>query len=705
MLQNVSIRSKLLVSFLLITLFTVLAGFYSSTGIKKNDEVFQKVLEVTTSLQALLEMKSVAYSIDRETISFRNLSNVSTQSETSAAASQKFKILATLEQLDRWQKEYEEHVDITNPSTKSFIRTIEEAKASITAATLDYVKAKEEGSSVTEVTRFESELVKRIEKLKKDIEAAVIEAQKDLVAAEAVARKESRLVTGINIAISLLTVLAALFLTALLTRLIDRPLRKVRDAALLVAKGDLSTRVDLHGRDEIGELAGVLNQMTQNLEKAQTGLKEKAEETEQKARALEEQVRETEKTKKAVINLLEDTQEAEKREADQAAKLKKALEKVNEFAHVADQERNMYLLLLASIGEGVLVLDTERKVTIVNRVAEKTLGYKSSEMVGKNFAELIKFIHADKKPLDEHFWDEVFASTFSMTPANDLSIIGKTGEIVPIFIIVAPIIDATNRESKGVIITFRDVREERALEEARIGFISTASHQLRTPLTSMRWFSEMLLGGDAGEINEDQKHFVERIYQGTDRMIALVNLLLQLARVEAGRVKVDPVPIDLKATTEGVILATKVNFDNKTQTIDIKTKPIPLPVIPMDQDMLWQVIQNLLSNANRYSPVGSTIFVEIVEQEKEIEYTVRDTGIGVPKDQQARLFEKFFRADNAVSSVPEGSGLGLSLVKILVEGWGGRIWFESKENKGTTFHFTIPLEGMKPKEGEVKLTV
>jgi len=125
----------------------------------------------------------------------------------------------------------------------------------------------------------------------------------------------------------------------------------------------------------------------------------------------------------------------------------------------------------------------------------------------------------------------------------------------------------------------------------------------------------------------------------------------------------------------------------------------------MDQDMLWQVVQNLLSNANRYAPSESTIFVEIVEKGEEIEYAVRDTGIGIPKDQQSRLFEKFFRADNAVSAVPEGSGLGLSLVKILVEGWGGRIWFESEQNKGTTFHFTVPIHGMKAKEGEVKLTV
>ncbi len=705
MINNISIRSKLFSSFILITAFTVAVGLYSTTGIKKNDMVFEEVLKVTQSIEALLEMKSAAYNVDRESLSFKALSETSTESETSVGAEQKFKILAALQRLDRWEKEYERHVDIREAKNARFIERVDKEKTAIIETTLVYISLKEQRRSQSDIIEVEKELSKHIENLKNDIESAVLEAQQNLKAADFAAHQQSESVVRINTIISILTVIVAITLAFFLTRVIDRPLRVLRDAALRISGGDLSTRVALVGKDEIGELASVVNQMTENLENSQSSLREKAAETEEKAAALQGQVDETEKTKKAVLNLLEDTRAAEEKEARQALELKKAISKVKEFASVADQERNMYFLLLASIGEGVLVLDNERKVTIVNRVTEKTLGYKTVDMVGKHFKELVTFTHANKEPLEETFWDEAFKSKFSITPSKDLSIVGKTGEIIPIFIIVAPIIDPTNQESRGVIITFRDVREERALEEARIGFISTASHQLRTPLTSMRWFSEMLLGGDAGPINEDQKHFVERIYQGTDRMIALVNLLLQLARVEAGRVKVDPVPVDLKVTTEGVILTTKVNFDNKNQKIDIKINPNPLPVIPMDQDMLWQVIQNLLSNANRYAPIDSTIFVEIQQKNEEIEYSVKDAGIGIPKDQQARLFEKFFRADNAVSAVPEGSGLGLSLVKILVEGWGGKIWFESEENKGTAFHFTIPTAGMKQKDGDVKLTV
>ncbi len=709
MIKDIAIRSKLLFSFLLITLFTIGVGYYSTSAIKRNDEVFQRVLNVTTSMEALLEMKSAAYNVDRESISFKAFETSGTQSETEEGAEKKLKILAALERLDTWEKVYAKYVDSTDAKSAKFISLVNEEKKAIVELTLNYIALKEEGGSQLEIVKLEKNLGEHVERLKTHIEDTSIKVAQDLEVAKEAAKKESDLVRTINIIISFITVVVGVILAFFLTSVIDKPLRSVRDAALKIAKGDLSARVMFEGKDEIGELARVMNQMTENLQKSEHSLKEKGKEAEEKAEALQEQVTETEKTKKAVLNLLEDTREAEEKEAKQAVELKEALSKVKEFADVVDQERNMYLLLLASIGEGVLVLDNNRRVTVANRVAERTLGYKAIEMVGKPFTEVVKFIHAantaNKQPLEDSFWDQAFASKLSISPSSDLSITGKTEETIPIFMIVAPIIDPTNQESQGVIITFRDVREERALEEARIGFISTASHQLRTPLTSMRWFSEMLLGGDAGEISEEQKHFVERIYQGTDRMIALVNLLLQLARVEAGRVKVDPVPIDLQVTTEGVILTTKVNFDNKKQKIDIKTTPAPLPVIPMDQDILWQVIQNLLSNANRYAPVESTIFVEITQKTEEIEYTVRDTGIGIPENQKARLFEKFFRADNAVSAVPEGSGLGLSLVKILVEGWGGRIWFESEENKGTTFHFTIPLAGMKAKEGDVKLTV
>jgi|GEM_PF-5652436 signal transduction histidine kinase len=258
---------------------------------------------------------------------------------------------------------------------------------------------------------------------------------------------------------------------------------------------------------------------------------------------------------------------------------------------------------------------------------------------------------------------------------------------------------------KSVLNEEQQIEDLKKLDEAKSSFISIASHQLRTPLTSMKWFSEMLMDGDAGAITEDQKHFVENIYESANRMVELVNLLLQLARVEAGRLKIEPKATDLKELTEAVQATLKTDLDKKSQKFEIRVEPDPLPMIPLDQEIVWQVIQNLSTNAMRYSPAGKTILVNISVKGEFVQYSVKDEGIGIPEGERDRIFERFFRADNALKLVPEGSGLGLSLAKSLVEEWGGRTWFETELNKGTTFFFTIPVKGMAAREGEVKISV
>lgn len=175
-------------------------------------------------------------------------------------------------------------------------------------------------------------------------------------------------------------------------------------------------------------------------------------------------------------------------------------------------------------------------------------------------------------------------------------------------------------------------------------------------------------------------------------MIHLVNLLLQIARVEAGKSKVKPVPLDLRDTTQEVVDLLKISLEAKSQKVAIQVDPDPFPLVSMDREVIYHVIQNLLSNANRYSPRKSVIEIAIMKKGNGVEYSIRDHGIGIPKRQQRRIFEKFFRADNALKLTPEGSGLGLFLVKSFVEGWGGKIFFESAEGKGTTFFFTIPAK-------------
>lgn len=363
---------------------------------------------------------------------------------------------------------------------------------------------------------------------------------------------------------------------------------------------------------------------------------------------------------------------------------------LNRLKNELKKERSTYMRLLDSIGEGVVVVDANNTITLINKVAESLCGSNQVDVLGKDCKDHIKLVHQDTTPLAEEFWRKALHSRTQSNPGTDISLVHNNGEHIPVVVLVSPILDKDQKESQGSIITIRDVREERILEEARVSFISTASHQLRTPLAPIRWLSEMLLGGDAGSINEDQRKFVERIYHGTDRMIGLVNLLLKMARVEAGRVRVDPIETNLKEFIEKVSLTLKPYFDQKNQNLTILEGNTTKASVYIDQDMLWQVLQNLLSNASRYGNENTKIIVSLSKDDEFVQISVKDSGIGIPKAQVSRVFEKFFRADNAISLSAEGSGLGLSFVKTLVDRWGGKIWFESKEGTGTTFYFTVP---------------
>lgn len=369
-------------------------------------------------------------------------------------------------------------------------------------------------------------------------------------------------------------------------------------------------------------------------------------------------------------------------------------------------EHNRMQAIISVMGDGLLVIDKNYKISLMNATAEKLLGVSSADAVGRDAKDVI-FMRRGLENLPDE--DRPVAVMFQTgqpivtTLADNLYYETVAGKKFPMALIAVPL-----RGDDGIeaaVVVFRDTTDDKKLDESRSSFISIASHQLRTPLTSMRWFSEMLLAGDAGVLSEEQKHFIERIYEGTDRMIDLVNLLLQIARVEAGRVRIKPEYTDFILFFKSVALTMQAALDAKAQKIEIRKGSDSLPLVLVDQDILWQVVQNLLSNAIRYSPDQSAIIVSISEKSDFMECAVQDNGIGVPNDQRERMFEKFFRAGNALKMVPEGSGLGLSLAKTLVDGWGGRIWFESQENKGATFYFTVPLSGMKPREGEVSLQV
>ncbi|MFZ2831828.1 MAG: HAMP domain-containing sensor histidine kinase, partial [Minisyncoccia bacterium] len=253
-------------------------------------------------------------------------------------------------------------------------------------------------------------------------------------------------------------------------------------------------------------------------------------------------------------------------------------------------------------------------------------------------------------------------------------------------------VSALDGSFAGVVIIIRDVTADRELDEAKSGFISVASHQLRTPLTSIRWYSEMLLAEDTGPLNESQKDFMREIHGGAERLYQTVDLLLGISRVESGKMKSEKIAINLGEFTEGITKELRSQMNVKNLVLSVVPPPGDGVIVTLDPITLRQVVLNLVSNAIRYTNAQG--FVEIKwwwgDDGKEIIYMVHDNGIGIPDSEHSHMFSKFFRAENARAQVPDGSGLGLALVKDLVESWGGKIWYDSREGSHTTFFFTIP---------------
>ncbi len=228
------------------------------------------------------------------------------------------------------------------------------------------------------------------------------------------------------------------------------------------------------------------------------------------------------------------------------------------------------------------------------------------------------------------------------------------------------------------------------VERMKSEFVSIASHQLHTPLTGIKWFVELLLKGDAGRLNAKQTESLEQVLEIDERLIQLVQDLLNVSHIETGRNFVvekadyDLVPMFRSLKAEFVALA-------KKHKVTLKFDLPKTLVLKVDADKIRQVFLNLLSNAVKYSREKGTVEVSFVEGKKGfVTLVVKDQGLGIPKHQQARLFEKFFRAENVQSSETEGTGLGLYIAKGLVEAHGGKIWFESKEDLGTKFFVALP---------------
>ncbi len=234
----------------------------------------------------------------------------------------------------------------------------------------------------------------------------------------------------------------------------------------------------------------------------------------------------------------------------------------------------------------------------------------------------------------------------------------------------------------------------REFEESKDEFVSLVSHQMRTPLTSVRLFVEMLIDEQVGPLNSKQHEYLRMVEISTGRMIDLVSDFLNSSRLELGRLEIKPQPTQLEDIVGSIIEQVQPLASQQKLTINFDKQK--LPAIPVEPALYSQIVNNLLSNALHYTPEGGHIDVRLRQTDEGHQLDVADSGIGIPAAARAELFKRFYRADNAKHVLGEGSGLGLYLIKRIVDTCGGRVWYESTEGKGTTFHVIIPASGMTP---------
>jgi signal transduction histidine kinase len=236
----------------------------------------------------------------------------------------------------------------------------------------------------------------------------------------------------------------------------------------------------------------------------------------------------------------------------------------------------------------------------------------------------------------------------------------------------------------------------RDLDETKDEFISMASHQLRTPLTSVKGYTSMVLEGDAGKLNKAQKDLLNQAFVSSQRMVYLIADLLNVSRLKTGKFIIDAQPTNLAEVVEGEILQLQETAKRKNLTLTYD-KPKNFPELMLDETKIRQVIMNFADNAIYYTPRGGKVDIELKKDSSSVYFTVKDDGIGVPKKEQEHMFTKFYRATNARKSRPDGTGLGLFMAKKVVDAQGGHILFESHEGKGSTFGFCFKKKSLSVK--------
>lgn len=339
-------------------------------------------------------------------------------------------------------------------------------------------------------------------------------------------------------------------------------------------------------------------------------------------------------------------------------------------------ERNLSATILGSMVEGVAVVNAAERLVFANPAFAEILNLDVPPKPGSGLLEVVRQTELI----------EAVRHVLHGEPAVHAEIV--TGTLKQRHF-ASTVTSVRAEEAIGAVVVLHDITGLRRLERVRSDFVANVSHELKTPLTAIQGFAETLLGGAMDDL-ENRPRFVEIILDHAQRLARLTDDLLELSQIEADRLELEIRPLRISEVVESCLETSRVMAAEKNIEMRFEA-PRPLPEIAADRRRIVEVLQNLLDNAVQYTQPGGRITVKAESASDTVVLTVADTGIGIPKADQPRIFERFYRVDRARSREAGGTGLGLAIAKHLVEAHGGRMWVQSEVGRGSQFHFAVPI--------------
>jgi two-component system sensor histidine kinase VicK len=356
--------------------------------------------------------------------------------------------------------------------------------------------------------------------------------------------------------------------------------------------------------------------------------------------------------------------------------------------------------ILGAIDDGVMVVDKANIIQVFNRAAGDITGWAPAEAVGRNFYEVLQMIDEQEVALQPQ-QNPIIQSLVQGKPVrnSDCTVKSKNGKKLAVSIVVSPMTDAQGRPGSTAVAVFRDITAEKVQEQQRSDFISTASHEMRTPIAAIEGYLSLSLNQKTAQIDANARNYLTKAQDATKHLGQLFADLLTSSKAEDGRLSSNPVVVELgeivaqvteaeqfHATEKRLALKYLVSGNNEVNGGKVVR---PLFYTFVDPTRMTEVIQNLIDNAIKYTNDG-TITVRLTGNPQVVQIQISDSGIGIPSEDIPHLFQKFYRVDNSATRTVGGTGLGLFICRRIVELYQGRIWVESIYGKGSTFFINLP---------------